>query len=968
MSKNHKELAQKLIAQSCSEEHITVTYGGRMKGRGILTLSIVCCALANASRGGLSFYVDPNSPWPAGWYSAAVSDMQTVVNMYNAYGDFGSGSIYVYYNAGIPTAQSGYGASGGSIGVGGTYPNVRVLLHESSHWLGTGTYSNYWSGPHASALMQQFDGVGAVLNGDGQHYWPYGENYDNESSAINDRRHVAMVYALREDFGIGSTAPPSAATNVTLKGNDNAGESGFNYPWNWSDDHFAQAGTNYSTGNFALRTPTGYPSWTFAGSSLTVNNKTNPSAGLLFNGWGTTGVVTIRNLILDGGTIKHDQYPQDLFQLAGNVTLASNSTVNAANGPIKILASVSGPGGLTKTGPYTLTMSGNANYTGNTTISGGTLQLAPVAPVASYSFDNVSGSTVVNGGSGGTGMNGALANGATIVSGGQAGNAVRLANGGSVNINNPITDLGNQGNWTVSAWVKTTTPGATILTKGDGTGWSNGNTIFYLGDGTGGGSGGIPSGVRYAGGFFQGSTGARVVNNNAWHQVTYVNSGGAYGIYVDGVAQPLSAGNGGFGNADVGSVVRLGVTTDTFAGDGTVNFNGLMDDVRFYNQALSASQVGALYQGKSVTGNLPSNTNVTIAAGAVLDVNGVTQTIGTLTGPSGSAVKLGAGQLTVSSASSSSFAGTISGAGSLTKGGTGSLTLSGNNTYSGITTVNAGTLRVSGSIAGSSGVTVNGGGTFEAAGGQTIRSAVVNDGSVRITRGAPGNPATQLTIGDGTQTFADASTSALSIGGGTVDVSDNGLVLRFAPGSGAAAAGVIRGYLGSARNGGDWRGPGIAADEAIADPGDRAVGYTLSSELLGTSGGSFMGGAVDGSSVLVRATVIGDATLDGEVDFADLVRLAQNYNSSGAGVGWFDGDFNYDGTVDFNDLVGLAQHYDAAMPAGPVAGAPVEFQGDLVAAFAGVPEPSAVGLMGLFLAMGCARNRKRRRRRGLGNG
>ena len=101
---------------------------------------------ASICRGALSFYVDPGNPWPAGWYNAAVANMQTVVNMYNAYGDFGNGSIYVYYNAGIPTAQSGYGGYGGSIGDGGTYPNVRVLLHESSHWLGTGTYSDWWTG------------------------------------------------------------------------------------------------------------------------------------------------------------------------------------------------------------------------------------------------------------------------------------------------------------------------------------------------------------------------------------------------------------------------------------------------------------------------------------------------------------------------------------------------------------------------------------------------------------------------------------------------------------------------------------------------------------------------------------------------------------------------------------------------------------------------------------------------------
>src|SRR3954454_13106951 len=168
--------------------------------RNVAALSASILLTLGSSSRVLTFNVDPNG-WPAGWHDAAVANMQTTVNMYNAYGDFGNGSIYVYYNAGIPTAQSGYGGSGGSIGVGGTYPNVRVLLHESSHWLGTGTYSANWSGPAATLLIQQFEGIGATLSGDSQHYWPYGENYDNESSPINDLRHVALVYALRQDFG-----------------------------------------------------------------------------------------------------------------------------------------------------------------------------------------------------------------------------------------------------------------------------------------------------------------------------------------------------------------------------------------------------------------------------------------------------------------------------------------------------------------------------------------------------------------------------------------------------------------------------------------------------------------------------------------------------------------------------------------------------------------------------------------------
>src|SRR5207253_2572687 len=100
-------------------------------------------------------------------------------------------------------------------------------------------------------------------------------------------------------------------------------------------------------------------------------------------------------------------------------------------------------------------------YTGTTTISSGTLRLAPgPVPVARYTFDNISGSTAVNDGTGGTAMNGILANGASIVAGGRFGNAVSLSGGASVDINNAVMDMGNTGNWTVSAWVKTSTAGS----------------------------------------------------------------------------------------------------------------------------------------------------------------------------------------------------------------------------------------------------------------------------------------------------------------------------------------------------------------------------------------------------------------------------------------------------------------------------------------------------------------------------
>ena len=56
----------------------------------------------------------------------------------------------------------------------------------------------------------------------------------------------------------------------------------------------------------------------------------------------------------------------------------------------------------------------------------------------------------------------------------------------------------------------------------------------------------------------------------------------------------------------------------------------------------------------------------------------------------------------------------------------------------------------------------------------------------------------------------------------------------------------------------------------------------------------------------------GDHNHDGEVNFSDLVILAQNYNKDG--TTFSTGDSNYDGKVGFEDLVLLAQKYNTKLP------------------------------------------------------
>ncbi len=319
--------------------------------------------------------------------NAATAALQAAVDRYNAYGDFGNANVYVYYSAGIPTAQASYN---GSMGFGGTWPDERVTMHEMAHYLGlpSGNWSSLfstgtWSGPRAGRLVRQFDGEQAALRGDSIHFWPYGLNYDSEGSEINKQRQVAVVYGMRADLGIGSTAEPSTATSVRLTASDPLGESGFNFQTRWSDSHFAHPGAAYATGDFGVRTPASGNSFRFYGDSLTIDNRTDPNGGLLFKGTGSTAVITIPSLVLDGGWIHHYSTTADVFRLAGRLTVAGDSTIRAKQGTIDVLSRVVGGGNLiipvtdgpTEDARYVRFLSPDNAFTGSV-IVGGRFELA----------------------------------------------------------------------------------------------------------------------------------------------------------------------------------------------------------------------------------------------------------------------------------------------------------------------------------------------------------------------------------------------------------------------------------------------------------------------------------------------------------------------------------------------------------------------------------------------------------------
>ncbi|MCB1130768.1 MAG: hypothetical protein KDN05_06530 [Verrucomicrobiae bacterium] len=115
--------------------------------------------------------------------------------------DFSIGTVY---GAGTPTADASYR---GQIRFGRSR-NYRTAMHESSHWMGTGTVPQWrslmqngrWTGTYANRLIKAHHGPGATMGGDRAHYWPYGANYDREG--VNAPRMVGIIGAFRRDMNL----------------------------------------------------------------------------------------------------------------------------------------------------------------------------------------------------------------------------------------------------------------------------------------------------------------------------------------------------------------------------------------------------------------------------------------------------------------------------------------------------------------------------------------------------------------------------------------------------------------------------------------------------------------------------------------------------------------------------------------------------------------------------------------------
>ncbi|MFM8766099.1 MAG: beta strand repeat-containing protein, partial [Spartobacteria bacterium] len=231
------------------------------------------------------------------------------------------------------------------------------------------------------------------------------------------------------------------------------------------------------------------------------------------------------------------------------------------------------------------------------------------------------------------------------------------------------------------------------------------------------------------------------------------------------------------GNLDLGGATRTFTIDDSSAAasdltvsaaisNGTLTKDGAgtlsLSGINTYTGTTTINAGNLTLTGGSAISNSGAVT-LTNAAGAILHV-AQRETIGNLSGggASGGNISISSGQtLTVNHPSADTFAGFISVSGGITKHGSSSLTLSNTNTYQGATTINAGTINLSGSNTAST-TAINSGGTLigtGSAGAVTVNSGgAIGAGSAALTAGT-------LTIG--TLTLNGGSTYSWDLGNAT---------------------------------------------------------------------------------------------------------------------------------------------------------------------------------------------------------
>jgi|28_taG_2_1085356.scaffolds.fasta_scaffold00006_30 outer membrane autotransporter protein len=398
-----------------------------------------------------------------------------------------------------------------------------------------------------------------------------------------------------------------------------------------------------------------------------------------------------------------------------------------------------------------------------------------------------------------------------------------------------------------------------------------------------------------------------IINNSTYIVNVGTNQTSNYIDIMSGSGNLVKSGSGGLDLS----------TSNTFTGSTTVNDGTLL------TRNLSA---------------LGNNSAVSVNNGTLV-VYSQSLTIGSL-GGTGGTVDIRSGQTLTTGGdnTSTTYNGVILGSGQLTKQGAGNFILTGNNTYSGITTVSAGTLQIgdsstsgtlgtgnvinnsalvfnrsddssyAGVISGTGTVTKDGAGTLTLSGTNTYSGGTtINAGTIRIS--ANNNLGTgTLTLDGGTlqttSTFSSSRLTTLNAGGGTYNI-DSGITLTQSgniSGSGSLTK-TGEGTLVLSGSNNTFTGGTVVADGrlialdggAIANAGN-ITNNAIVEFQIGLNASEYHYDQISGTGSLIKSGA-GNVVLNGNNSYTGGTTISEGILSIGGTAGSITGDILNNGEL-----------------------------------------------------------------------
>ena len=617
--------------------------------------------------------------------------------------------------------------------------------------------------------------------------------------------------------------PARAQTSDTWLLNPPGGD--YNSSNNWASNTVPDNGGTATFGNTAIRTITissdvspggftfnsGAPAYTITlGSALTFTG-----AGIVNNSGGTqtldvgSEMITFSNSSSAGSSLT--------LNASGSINFFDSSSAGSAQINMSGIGAALSFDDSATAGSATITVSGGAFMCFCNDATAGTANITVTGTGSILQFENntAAGNATITAGTGGT---------VQFLVDGITSSARYIGAGGTLDVSSLGTiGLGSiEGSGTVDLGAAALTVGNNNLsTVYTGVISGTGGSLTKTGTGTLtlGGANTYDGGTTVSGGTLEGTTtslqGAIVDNAN----VTFNQSGnGAYNGALSGIGTVTIAGSG---------VVTFG-GTNSYAGSTFLN-----------GGTLSVSSDANLGNGGSLIfngGALNASTSFSTARTATLNAGG--------------------GTLDVNSGQTLTMSGAIDGTGALTKSGAGILKLIGTNTYSGGTTINAGTLQLGQALSIGS-----------------ITGAVVNNTTFQTIL-ADISGVTMITTNSGaTTTFSDATTSMTRLitnAGGTFNLQASSVTVGSIEGAGTYNLGV-----GNLTVGGN--GLSTIASGTITGGSLTKVG----SGTLTLSGADSVNLLVNAGGVMLTNTLTGNATVASGATLGGTGSIVGNVTNSG---------------------------------------------------------------------------------------